>query len=102
MAVAKYLVTYHGEGMPSDPAMIEQAKSAFGAWLGEAGSAVLDPGAPVHYVESVSISGTWEPADLGGYSIIQADSPEEAKKLLSTHPFVTHGGTLAVHEVMTI
>jgi hypothetical protein len=44
--MSRFLVTYHGAGMPTDTAMIDQAKALFAAWLHEAGSTVVDPGAP--------------------------------------------------------
>jgi hypothetical protein len=52
--VARFLVTYHGSGMPTDPAQMSQAREAFGRWLGEAGSAVVDPGAPLRFGGQVS------------------------------------------------
>src|SRR5438034_11405675 len=85
--MAKFLVTYHGSGMPDDPELMEQAKAAFGAWLGEAGNAVVDPGAPVRMVTQVSSGSATEPAEIGGYSIIQADSPEGAAAVLKSHPY---------------
>jgi hypothetical protein len=100
--MAKFLVTYHGSGMPDDPAMIEQAKAAFGKWLQDAGGAIVDPGAPVHMVKQVSSGSPAAPVGIGGYSIIEADSVEEAEKLLSTHPYVGRGGTLQLNEVMVV
>jgi hypothetical protein len=40
--------------MPDDPAMMEAAKAAFGAWVPEAGDAIIDPGAPLHMVRQVA------------------------------------------------
>jgi hypothetical protein len=100
--VAKYLVTYHGSGMPADPAMMEQAKAAFGQWLQAAGSAVLDPGAPVHMVGQVSEGMPTDAVDVGGYSIIEAPSLEAAETILRSHPFVGRGGTLQVNEVLGV
>ena len=37
-------------------------------------------------------------AEIGGYSIVEADSPAHGVKLLETHPFVGRGGTLQVNE----
>src|SRR5690349_19910986 len=86
--MAKYLVTYHGSQMPGDPAVMEQAKAAFGQWLQGAGSAVLDPGAPTHVVTQVPKESPVAPVEIGGYSIIEASSLGEALKILKTHPFV--------------
>lgn len=100
--MATYLVTYHGAGMPADPAMAAQAKAAFGQWLQEAGSAVIDPGAPLHMVRQVSNGTPTDAVEIGGYSIIEASSLEAAEKLLQTHPFVGRGGTLQLNEVVAV
>jgi len=102
--MARYLVTYHGSTAPSDPAMIdpammEQMKMAFGQWLQEAGSAVVDPGAPVHMVKQVAKGTPSDAVDIGGYSIIEASSVDVVERILQTHPFVGRGGTLQVNEV---
>src|SRR5262245_11202228 len=75
-SMTRFLVTYHGQGMPDDPAMMEQAKAAFGAWVGEAGDAIVDPGAPLHMVRQVASGQATAPAEIGGYSIIEADSTD--------------------------
>jgi len=98
--MAKYLVTYHGSGMPHDPEGVAQAKAAFQKWLGAQGSAVIDPGEPVNMVGQVS-NGSPEPAAaIGGYSIIEAPNKEEATEILKDHPFVARGGTLQLNEVI--
>jgi len=100
--VSKFLVTYHGSGMPSDPEMVEQAKAAFGAWLQEAGDAVLDPGAPLRPGAQVSNGSPTPLAEIGGYSIIKAPSVDAAAQILRSHPFVARGGTLQVDEAMAV
>lgn len=98
----KYLVTYIGGGMPHDPEVMAQAKAAFGAWLGEAGDSVLDAGAPLHTVAMVAADEPATEAAVNGFSIVQAESVEAVKTLLSTHPFVGRGGTLQVSEYIQI
>ena len=100
--MSRFLVTYHGSGMPDDPAMLEQAKAAFGAWVQEAGSAIVDPGAPVMMVGQVSNETAADPAEIGGYSIIEADSPQAAEDVLRSHPYVARGGTLQVNQIVDV
>jgi hypothetical protein len=100
--MAKYLVTYHGAGMPADPAMAETAKAAFSQWLQEAGSAVVDPGAPVRLVTQVAQGEPTGVAEIGGYSIIEAPTQEAAAAILRTHPYVGRGGTLQINEIMAV
>jgi hypothetical protein len=99
--VSKFLVTYHGGGMPS-PEQMAQARAAFGQWLSQAGNAVIDPGAPVRVVTSVANSGVPEAVGIGGYSIIEAPTADEAVRILKSHPFVARGGTLQVNEILTV
>jgi hypothetical protein len=98
--MGKYLVTYHGSGMPGDPALMEQAKAAFVSWVGKAGDAIVDPGAPVHRVTSVATADPADPIEIGGYSIVQADNLDEVVALLKEHPYVARGGTLQVNQVI--
>jgi YCII-related domain-containing protein len=98
----KFLITYHGSGMPDDPALMEQAKAAFGAWVAEAGDAIVDPGAPVAMMAQVAGEGATDAVQIGGYSIIQADSVEDAKAVLSSHPYVARGGTLQVNQILDV
>ena len=100
--MSRFLVTYHGPWMPDDPAMAEQAKTAFGAWLQEAGSAIVDPGAPVMMVAQVANETPASTMEIGGYSIIEAASPEAAEDILRSHPYVARGGTLQVNQLVEV
>src|SRR5438874_4817155 len=71
-AMSRFLVTYHGGGMPSDPAQMEQAKAAFGRWLAQAGKAVVDPGTPLRSGTQVSNGAASPPVTIAGYSVIEA------------------------------
>jgi hypothetical protein len=101
--MSKFLITYHGSGMPDDPALMEQAKAAFGSWVAGAGDAIVDPGAPVQTVTQVATEGgATEAVQIGGYSIIQADSVDDARAMLSSHPYVARGGTLQVNQILEV
>jgi len=98
----RFLVTYHGSGMPDDPALMEQAKAAFGNWVAGAGDAIVDPGAPVQMMAQVATEGAIDAVQIGGYSIIQADSLDDAMAVLSSHPYVARGGTLQVNQILNV
>jgi hypothetical protein len=100
--MAKFLVTYHGGKPPANAAAADEIKAAFGAWLQQAGAAVTDPGAPVRTATNVSSGSATASVEVGGYSVIEAASLGAAVALLETHPFVARGGTLWVHEAVTI
>ena len=102
--MAKFLVTYHAAPMPAnpDPEAMKMMKAAFGAWLAEAGKAVIDPGAPIRPVAQVAKGSPAPQVEIGGYSILQADSVDGVKAVLARHPFVGRGGTLQVSEILAV
>jgi hypothetical protein len=97
--MARFLVTYHGGGMPEDDKGRQQAMAAFGKWVEQTGKALVDPGAPLGPAKTVSSTSVKDgPAEgpMGGYSIIDADGIEAAVELVRGHPFVGRGGSLQV------
>jgi hypothetical protein len=100
--MARFLVTYHGSGMPDDPEMMEQAKQAFLSWVGEAGNAIVDPGAPLQMVRQVSSGPPEAAVEIGGYSIVEAADADAAVAVLESHPYVARGGTLQVNQVLAV
>ena len=100
--MSRFLVTYHGSGMPDDPGLMEEAKAAFGRWVAETGDALADPGAPLHMVTQVASGDPAEAVPIGGYSIVDADSVEAAVTILESHPYVARGGTLQVNQVIEV
>lgn len=101
-----YLVTYHGgPGMPSDPTAVQQMLAAFQAWVTEVGSAMRDPAAPLGAAKTVSgatVADGQTEAAIGGYTLLDARSLEEAVGLVRTHPFLTRGGSLEVSEAVSV
>jgi hypothetical protein len=97
-SMPKFLVTYHGAGAPA-PEEAKQAMAAFMAWAKSAGSALVDPGAPLGPAKTVSAAGVSDGAaegPAGGYSILECADIDSAVKLVSDHPFVHRGGSLQV------
>jgi hypothetical protein len=101
-----YLITYHGgPGMPQDPEAAQQMMAAFQAWVGEVGSAMRDPGAPLAAAKTVSAGSDAEgqtEASIAGYTLIEAGSLDDAVKLVRNHPFLTRGGSLQVSEAVSV
>jgi hypothetical protein len=97
--MTRFLVTYHGGGMPEGDEARQQAMAAFGQWVANTGNALVDPGAPLGPSKTVSKgSVTDEPASgpVGGYSVLEADNLDAAVALVEEHPFVARGGSLQV------
>jgi hypothetical protein len=91
--------------MPEDPEAMQAVMAAFGSWVATVGPAMVDPGAPLGPIKTVSSDGTEEaPATepLGGYTMFEADSIDDAVRMVENHPFVGRGGSLQVSEVMQL
>jgi hypothetical protein len=99
--MTKFLVTYHGGGMPEGDEARQQAMQAFGEWVARTGRALVDPGAPLGPSKVVSkdvVTDGQASGPSGGYSVVEADSIEAAVALVRDHPFVARGGQLQVSE----
>ena len=103
--MAKYLFTYHGgAGMAVSETETAQIMAAWGAWFSELGDALLDGGAPVATSKTVASDGSV--ADGGGanpttgYSIITADSLDDATIKAKGCPAFSSGGSVEVAELI--
>lgn len=94
--MAEYMLLYKGdatEAKDMDPAKSKEVMAKWGTWMGEVGDKMVNMGSPMNKRgASVVDDGSEGSAELlNGYSIIKADSMEEAKKLSQNHPFLAEG-----------
>jgi hypothetical protein len=103
--MATFLITYHGGGgMPESAEAREQMMAAFQAWAASVGDAIIDPGSPLGPRKIVTSDGVSDAAaadTLGGYTLISADSLDDAVDAVKGHPFVGRGGTLQVSQAVS-
>jgi hypothetical protein len=99
--MARFLVTYHSETMPHDPESMAKAREAFMAWAAKTGDALVDPGAPIQAMMTVSTDGRRDGPASGapnGWSVLEAASLDEAAAMLGDHPFIGRGGQLQINQ----
>lgn len=98
----KYLITYHGgSGMPESEAARQQMLQAFMAWAQSVGPSMVDPGAPLTAMKTVSSGSVTDGPAQGpanGYTVVEASDLAAAVKLVERHPFIGRGGSLQVSE----
>ena len=100
--MAKFLLVYHGGGMPEGEAAQSAAMAAWGTWFQNLGPALADGGNPTSQAKtiatdgSVSDGGGANPAS--GYSLIEADNMDAAVKLAKGCPVLGGGATIEVAE----
>ncbi len=107
-AMKKFLVLYKAPPSSFEQMMKateEQQKAGMDAWMtwgDRAAASLIDMGAPLGKGLRVTPGGSSMVAnDLGGYSIMQAESNEALAASLKGHPhFMTPDGTIEVVEIM--
>jgi hypothetical protein len=106
----KFLVLYRAPTSSFEQmkkATPEQQKAGMDAWMSwmkKAGSSLVDGGAPLgKSLRVTSASASASSNDLGGYSILQAESKEAVAQALKGHPhFMTPEGFIDVVEIMSV
>jgi hypothetical protein len=104
----KFLVLYKAptssfeQMMKATPEQRKAGMDAWMAWSKAAASAIVDMGGPLGKSLRVTQQGSSPtPNDLGGYSILQAESKEDLSKELTGHPhFLTPEGFIEIVELM--
>jgi hypothetical protein len=107
-SMKKFLVLYKAPAsgfqqmMSATPEQQKAGMDAWMAWGKKAAAAIVDMGAPLGKGQTVTEAGATDtPNDLGGYSILQAESKEALAETLKGHPhFMMPGGFIEVVEVM--
>jgi hypothetical protein len=107
----KFLVLYRAsqsgfeQMMKSTPEQQQAGMAAWMAWSQKAAGAIVDMGAPLGKAVKVTKDGevTASPNDLGGYSILQAETKEALAAQMREHPhFMTPDGWIEIVELMAI
>lgn len=101
--MAKYLLTYFGGDRPSSAEAGKAHFQAYQQWLAGLGDAVISPMNPIKNSQVVAPDGTvseGSAVQLSGYTILQADSMEQALAFAKDCPFLSIHGTLEVAELV--
>jgi hypothetical protein len=101
--MANYLLTYHGEGgMPGTDEERAAVMAKWTAWFGQLGDAVVDGGNPTTRAKAISPDGSVMDATTSptGYSIIRADSLDQAVERARGCPVLEVGQVVLVTETI--
>lgn len=102
----KYLLGYHGGGMPATPEEGTKAMAAWNSWINGLGNAIVDAGNPIGAARTIAPSGKVSDgggADpLTGYSVIEASNLDAAVKIASSCPQLAAGGSVQVAETLNL
>jgi hypothetical protein len=101
--MAKYLLLYSGGSMPASEAEQQAVLQDWMAWFEKLGSALVDGGNPfTPAAKSISSDGKVGDGPVGdmasGYSIIEANSLDEATAIAKGCPVLKGGARITVFE----
>ena len=99
--MTKYVLAYHsggGGGMPETAEEQEELMKIWGAWFGTIGENLVNPFGPA--TTGAADGSTSDGGTLGGYSIINAGSLDEAVITAKGCPVLASGGSLEVCEAI--
>ena len=100
----KYVLAYHGGGMPESEADQAAVMEAWGAWFGTMGDAVIDGGNPTGASKTLASDGSTSDGGganpISGYSLVKAADLDSAVSLAKGCPILAAGGTIEVAETI--
>src|SRR3989344_6533456 len=103
----KFMVLYKAKGDAleqmgkSTPEEMNKGMEPWMAWAKKCGDGLVDLGSPLGNGQKLTPSGSADMAPgVIGYSILQAESMEEAKKMLKEHPHLSWNASceIEIHE----
>jgi hypothetical protein len=102
--MAKYLLAFHGGGVPETEEEQAQVMAAWGAWMGSLGEAMVDPGNAVGQAKTISADGSISVGGgvnpVTGYTLVNAADIDEAVSLVKGCPIFESGGSIEVGETI--
>jgi hypothetical protein len=105
--MSDFVLLYRGGSTPESEAERAAVTDAWTSWFGQLGSAVKDGGNPFtetarHVRSDGSIGDVSASGIATGYSIVQADSLDEAAALAKGCPVLQGGGEIEVYETFPV
>ena len=101
--MAQFLITYLGGNPPETPEQGQAHFAEYKAWLGKLGSAVVSQANPLKATVTIAPDGSvsqGSSTQMSGYTIVEAESIENAITMASACPFLNIGGSLEVSELV--
>lgn len=99
----QFVITYIGGNQPVSEEAGRQHMQKYMAWLGALGEAAVSPANPLANTHTVNPDGSvveGGKSSMSGYTIVAADSLDDAISIARDCPFLDVGGSLEVSELM--
>ena len=93
--MSKYMMIYRGQATDMSAMSEEEGKAVmakWGVWMEKVGSGLVDVGTPFGPGATLVDNGrTGTPAQVTGYSIVEAGNLDAAKAMADGHPYLSEG-----------
>lgn len=100
--MTSFVLIYTGGGMPESEEEGKRVMAEWGAWYGKLGEAIVDGGNPFGASKNISADGVSDGAVSApaatGYTVISAESLDDAVEKSKDHPHLKYGGQVSVYE----
>ena len=99
----QYVITYLGGNQPSSPEEGKQHMAKYMEWISSLGEDAVSPMNPFKDTHTVASDGTASAGastKMSGFTVIKADSMDDALSIAKSCPFLEIGGSLEVSELM--
>jgi hypothetical protein len=99
-----YLLVYHGGSMPETQEEQARVMEEWTKWFGVLGDRLVDGGNPVSQTKRIAAGGGVSDESNGptGYSIIRAESLDQAVELAKDCPVLHGGASIEVAETFAV
>lgn len=109
----KYIVIYHASpdalarSMNTPPEEAAEGMKLWHQWAEKCGDHMIDLGTPLGFGQKINVDGSSADSTrhVCGYSLLQAESMDEARRLLQGHPHLSGWDAsceIEVHEAMAL
>jgi hypothetical protein len=99
----QYVIVYLGGNHPSTPEEGKQHFAKYMEWIASLGDSAISPANPLKDTCTVNPDGSVSSggsSTMSGYTIIEAESMDDAMAAAKSCPFLDIGGSLEVSELM--
>ncbi|MFT5112216.1 MAG: hypothetical protein ACI8P9_001540 [Parasphingorhabdus sp.] len=98
-----YFISYVGAPQRTNPEEGEKHMVRYREWLSELGDAAVSPANPLKNTNTIKPDGSvikGGVTTMSGYTIIEANSDDEAMAIAKACPYLDLGGSLEISELM--
>lgn len=102
--MSDFVLLYEGGSMPETEEAQKAVMDAWGAWYTSIGGAVKDPGNPMTAAKSIASDGaiTDGGGTATGYTILTADSLDDAVAMAKDCPVLQGGSSITIYETFDV